>query len=917
MRYLGPLLMNKPPLIEVATRPALHLPELDLFLDPHRSNPFAYISHAHADHFARHDRILCSRATGHLLHKRFRVAASRIETLDFNQPHPIDGFEIRLLPAGHIFGSAMIHLTRVSDGATLLYTGDYKLRPSLTSEPTQLLPADILIMETTFGKPNFVFPEREQIVSEILHFVRTALDDGDQPILLGYSLGKAQEALAILAQARIPALAHKTVREMSQACQEAGLDYAVPDLFTGEIPAGHVLVAPPNAVRSRQIRALKKRQVAMLSGWALTPGAQYRYQTEAAFPLSDHADYHELLDTVTQVKPKQVLTLHGSTREFARDLRGRGYEAWSIYGDDQIELALPQDTKSREAIIPQASQPHETAFLQLGRVVTEAASHPSRLRKISTLAAHLQSLQEEDLTLTIHFLSGRLLGHRRALTLGTAVIRQALLQATHAPLAHYRQISSVTADAARTARLLLEQNPTTPTEPKESEDRELTSLSDFEALFQELGTIAGSLEKTSRLAQAFQELSPEESEFLVRLLTGGLRAGLKTALLEDALAKAFHSEVSQVRRAHMLLDDLAQTALLARANKLKEATLQVHSPLAPMLASPEPDAESLFQRLQQKAPIPLEPKHDGIRAQLHHSPGQTSLYSRDLRSLADEFPEILQAADNLPESCILDGELIAFAEGRQLTFFDLQKRLGRKRHQGDLFLGEAIPVRFVAFDILFHAGSDLLERPYHERRTVLESFKLPEPFQRIPQYQADSVASISTFFKSSLTEGHEGLIAKDPDSIYSPGRRGKSWLKLKGVMPTLDCVVIAAQQGHGRRAEVLSDYTFAVRDERTGTLATLGKAYSGLTDDEIEELTEHFRKTTLEKKRRVHWVEPTIVLEIAFDSINPSKRHDSGLALRFPRIKGIRHDKGIAEIDTLDTARQLSAGGASRGIDPR
>jgi DNA ligase-1 len=899
--------MKESGLIEVATRPALHLPELDLFLDPHRSNPFAFISHGHADHFARHERILCSRATGHILHKRFRVAASRIEPLDYHEVLPIEGFEIRLLPAGHIFGSAMIHITRLSDQSSVLYTGDYKLRPSRTSEATELLPADILIMETTFGKPNFVFPSREKIVADILHFVRSVLDDKEQPILLGYSLGKAQEALAILHEAGIPALAHKTVREMSQACHEAGSPFPVPELFEGTLPPGHVLVAPPNAVRSKQIRALRKRQVAMLSGWALTPGAQYRYQTDAAFPLSDHADYRELLETVERVKPKQVLTLHGSTREFARDLRDRGYEAWSIYGDDQIELGLTSEQAEPSQSARPLNQRRETDFLKLAHVVTEAASQPSRLRKITRLADHLADLDNQSLALTVNFLSERLLGRRKALTLGTAVIRQALLEATHAPLATYRQISNVTADSARTARLLLEQHP-----PNSSQSDDLGTLPEFAELFSDLAKASGSLRKTSRLAQAFQILSPEESEFLVRLLTGGLRAGLKAALLEDAIAEAFHSEPTQVRRAQMLLGDLAETALLARKNKLMDAKLRPHSPLAPMLASPEPDAESLFTRLKAQLPIPLEPKHDGIRAQLHHTPEQTSLYSRDLRSLAEEFPEMITAAKNLPSSCIFDGELIAHAEGRQLNFFDLQKRLGRKRHQGDLFLGEAIPVRLVVFDLLFYDGVDLLEKPYHERRRLLEELALPAPFSLIPQYQADDVSRIEQLFKTALTEGHEGLIAKDPDSLYSPGRRGKSWLKLKGVMPTLDCVVIAAQQGHGRRAEVLSDYTFAVRDERTGALATLGKAYSGLTDEEIEDLTEHFQKTTLEKKRRVHLVEPTIVLEIAFDSINPSKRHNSGLALRFPRIKAIRRDKRPDEIDTLATARQLSSGGASK-----
>jgi DNA ligase-1 len=276
----------------------------------------------------------------------------------------------------------------------------------------------------------------------------------------------------------------------------------------------------------------------------------------------------------------------------------------------------------------------------------------------------------------------------------------------------------------------------------------------------------------------------------------------------------------------------------------------------------------------------------------------------------DEFPELLAAARKLDGDFILDGELIAFAEGRKLGFADLQKRLGRKTADGDLFLSEpggehGVPLRFIAFDLLWHNGADLLERNLSDRRMKLETMALASPFEMISLHPADHAGEIEAAFKQALQDGHEGLIAKDPQSSYSPGKRGKSWIKLKGVMPTLDCVVVAAEQGHGKRSDVLSDYTFAVRDAETGHLRVLGKAYSGLTDDEIEVLTEHFSKNTIRKERRKHHVEPNIVLEIAFDAIRQSPRHDSGLALRFPRIKAIRRDKSVEDIDTLQSARAL------------
>ena len=333
-----------------------------------------------------------------------------------------------------------------------------------------------------------------------------------------------------------------------------------------------------------------------------------------------------------------------------------------------------------------------------------------------------------------------------------------------------------------------------------------------------------------------------------------------------------------------------------------------------MLAAPlerdEEDDRPLFEKLPFTPPFWLEPKYDGIRAQLHKRGDEVSLFSRDLRPLDAEFPELIVSARRLKGDFILDGELIAFAEGRKLGFADLQKRLGRKMADGDLFLTDegqdsSVPLRFIAFDILSHNGEDLLARPLVDRRDRLESMALAPPFETISIHAAENAAEIEAAFKRSLQNGHEGLIAKDPASPYTPGRRGKSWIKLKGVMPTLDCVVVIAEQGHGKRSDVLSDYTFAVRDESNGKLRVIGKAYSGLTDDEIEDLTDHFKRHTLRKERRKHHVEPNLVLEIAFDAIRTSSRHDSGLALRFPRIKAIRHDKSLEDIDTLQSAKSL------------
>ncbi|MBK1833791.1 MBL fold metallo-hydrolase [Roseibacillus ishigakijimensis] len=330
--------MSDRPLLPLDTRPALFLPELGLHLDAPRKQAFSFVSHAHADHFARHERILCSPETAHLLRRRYQVAADRLHPLAYGEPWLHQDHEIRLLPAGHIFGSAMLHLTRISDGSSLLYTGDFKRRPSLTCQPAQLQPADFLIMETTFGLPRYRFPPRQELTSRLLSFVKDAFAENRTPVVLAYSLGKAQEAHAILSAADLPTVAAKSVCEMSQACHEAGLTLPPPPALADQVPPGHTLIAPPQIRRQKRFAALGPTRTAMLSGWGLDASARYRYRCDAVIPLSDHADYDELIQTVQSVNPQRILTVHGSTRAFARDLRQHGYEAWSLDGNDQLEF---------------------------------------------------------------------------------------------------------------------------------------------------------------------------------------------------------------------------------------------------------------------------------------------------------------------------------------------------------------------------------------------------------------------------------------------------------------------------------------------------------------------------------------------------------------------------------------------------
>jgi len=335
--------MSSQALIPVISKNGIYLPELEMSLDPHRKCDFGFISHAHADHYARHKRILCSTRTANLIAARYGRGKAEVTALEFGEEMEIAGHRIRLLPAGHILGSAQIHLTRLSDGASLLYTGDFKTRTGLSSEAPEFTQADTLIMETTFGLPKYVFPPSEDVLSQAIQFAKDALEEDNVPIILAYSLGKAQEILAALTNTQLPVLVHSAVADMTKVYRRYQSDN-FPDFeiqkktTTAADTEGKVLIFPPNTAKSKFIQSIENRRLAMLSGWGISPSAKYRYRTHEVFPLSDHADYPELLSFVEKVKPKRVLTVHGYTTEFAADLRQRGIDAWSFKGIDQLEF---------------------------------------------------------------------------------------------------------------------------------------------------------------------------------------------------------------------------------------------------------------------------------------------------------------------------------------------------------------------------------------------------------------------------------------------------------------------------------------------------------------------------------------------------------------------------------------------------
>lgn len=878
-------------MIEVAYDRGVFLPRYGLWLDPHFPRDFAFVSHAHSDHTGRHQQTLCTPATARLMETRMGGDLGKLIPLSFHEKKEYDGFSVTLLPAGHVLGSAQLYLE--APEGSLLYTGDFKRRKGLSSESVESIEAETLIMETTYGLPRYVFPPAEETVRAVVKFCMEAIEDGETPILLGYALGKAQEILAVLRDAGLELILHPSIAKIARIYEEFGVNFP-PYEVLGEGCDKGVLICPPSFNGSRAMGKIKRRRVAVLTGWAMDGSARHRLGVDEAFPLSDHADYPDLLRHVEEVHPKRVLTLHGFAQEFARDLRARGLEAWALTGANQLEftMALPKS----EVTCASPTELVKAGFNAFCLVAEAIRNTTGKLEKIRILGEYLQKLNDTELRLATVWLGGRAFPQNddSPINAGGAIIRRALSSASGLPLVELKNISRRHNDAGLTTTEAIGHRA----------GQEAIPLEEILSIFEALRAARGPHLKADILTNLLLRLPALAAGYFVRILTGDLRIGLKEGLVEEAAAKAFEVEPQAFREASMLLGDTGSAAVLARHHRLDEAELVLFQPVKCMLASPEPNAAAIWERLSTSGPVWLEDKLDGIRAQVHCSPDRVEIYSRDLKRITASFPELAAAFARLRRKAVFDGEILAWEGERALSFFELQKRLGRK--EPDLFLGEQIPVGYVAFDLLALDGKSLLRLSLRERRALIERLSLPTPIRLAPVFTASGPEGIETAFGAARQRGNEGLMAKDPASLYLPGRRGLAWIKYKKEFATLDVVVTAAEYGHGRRSKVLSDYTFAVRDDQTGALLTIGKAYSGLTDAEIAYLTTEFLRLERSRQGNRLEVEPVVVLEIAFDSIQPSQRHKSGLALRFPRIKTIRKDKTPADIDTLASARRLA-----------
>lgn len=546
------------------------------------------------------------------------------------------------------------------------------------------------------------------------------------------------------------------------------------------------------------------------------------------------------------------------------------------------------------------SMPEASGTLQAFAECAEAvAATTKKLEKAAILGAYLQSLSDADLTRAARYFAGHqfALADARTTNVGGSIISAALSEATgFSPEDLYPRYVRLGDPGDLAAEIVRESRKTfTPS----------ITLAETESLISRLSETRGIKNKTALLTAVLHKATPLEAKYLVKLLSGDLRIGLREGLVEDAVARVFGQPLADVAYANMLLGDIGETAIRARAADLKDVGMRLFHPIKFMLATPAADLTDVARTMPQD--FLVEDKFDGIRAQAHVQGERVAIYSRTMDEITHRFPELIEPLRSLPEDAIIDGEIVPAHGDEILPFSELQKRLGRKNVGTQLLM--AVPVVLVAYDLLYAAGKVLIDEPLAERRRQLVQLVPSGGPLRLSQGKLFSeAAALDDEFTLARERGNEGLMIKSPASLYKPGRRGREWLKLKRAIATLDVAVTAVEVGHGKRRHLLSDYTFAVRrSEEDDELLNIGKAYSGLTDRELAELTEWFKDHTIQEYAhgRVRVVEPTVVIEVTFDRVQPSKRHKSGYALRFPRILRLRPDKTAAEIDTLETVRRL------------
>jgi len=540
-------------------------------------------------------------------------------------------------------------------------------------------------------------------------------------------------------------------------------------------------------------------------------------------------------------------------------------------------------------------------LLGLAQTLEKVKETSGKNEKVRILAEYLKNLSPEDAMVAARIASGRASerGSKDEAQVGYSTLLDVLHDVTGATEEMVSKVYLRHGDLGEVAEELLG------TKREQALFSEPLTLAEVDEAFSRLRSLKGKGSSTARrgvVKSLVLRAIPLEGKYLVKVLTGEMRTGLVSGLLEESIASAYGLSKEESARAHMILGDIGLLAREASGGDVGKVRIQPFRPVNFMLAEPMATAQEIADHYQKL--VYAEYKYDGVRAQVHKFRGTVRIYSRRLEEITPSFPEVVRAVENAKREFILDGEIVPFREGHPLPFQLLQRRLRRMENFEEV--AASAPVTYFVFDVLLIDGRETIGLPLSRRRALLARLTKGTGARLAESVDARNDKEIESAFRRSRDLGYEGLVVKDPESQYAMGKRGSGWAKLKEELDTLDVVIVAAEFGHGKRAGVISDYTFAVRDG--DSLRTIGKAYSGLTDAEIDGMTRRLKEITIKDYGYRRDVRPEVVVEVAFDSIQRSDRHNGGFALRFPRIKRIRTDKSVEDIDTMEKVERIFNG---------
>jgi DNA ligase-1 len=548
-----------------------------------------------------------------------------------------------------------------------------------------------------------------------------------------------------------------------------------------------------------------------------------------------------------------------------------------------------------------------TLFKSLAELLEKVEATKKRLKIISMTADFLRGLDADEVEPAVSMILGRAFPKwsQKTLEVSWATLSGILQRTASVDWNVFREAFAGTGDIGAAAKAVFEK-----TRVKKQAlllEKTLT-ITEVRRLLEATAGAAGSgsREKKERLiATLLSQASPVEAKYLVKIFVGEMRTGLYEGLMEQAVAKAFDVPLATVQKASMAMGDIGEVAAIAKTEgktRLSQISFQVFRPVKLMLAQVASDvSEALAEHGGKTA---FEYKYDGARVQIHKRGSEVRVFSRRLTDVTQSLPEVVEAvkANVKADEAIVEGEVIAVDDdGHPIPFQHLMRRFKRVHEvQG---MAEKIPVRLYLFDILFLDGESLISLPYVQRRKVLA--ENAGEIALTTQIVTDKKARAETFLKEAMNAGHEGLMAKRLDNPYTPGTRGKRWLKIKPVLEPLDLVITAAEYGYGRRHGWLSDYYLAARDAATGKFLNVGKTFKGLTDAEIIEMTRRLKKLTVREERNRVVVLPKVVVEVAYNEIQRSPKYKSKMALRFARITRIRDDKNPEDTDTIEKVGEI------------